>query len=189
MTIQTINLGNYANDGTGDDLRTAFEKVNSNFDILRYEITGASTLGTGMSVFAQKNPTQPILEFKSLTSIDNSVIMTSPLGTTVNLQAVTKLSSDITPSLGADLNLNGHVIKGNDTGGIESKIWGIDVQLLNAIVTIMVESNQAMIDFGFFIMPTGYVTSANGYTVDFGGFINPPVANNLDFGGFSQVNN
>lgn len=31
MAIQTINLGNYANDGTGDDLRTAFEKVNANF--------------------------------------------------------------------------------------------------------------------------------------------------------------
>ena len=29
--IQTINLGNYANDGTGDDLRAAFTKVNANF--------------------------------------------------------------------------------------------------------------------------------------------------------------
>ena len=29
--IQTINIGNLVNDGTGDDLRTAFEKVNSNF--------------------------------------------------------------------------------------------------------------------------------------------------------------
>lgn len=31
MAIETINLGNYANDGTGDDLRTAFQKVNDNF--------------------------------------------------------------------------------------------------------------------------------------------------------------
>lgn len=30
MAIQTINLGTYANDGTGDDLRTAFQKVNAN---------------------------------------------------------------------------------------------------------------------------------------------------------------
>lgn len=30
MALQTINLGTYANDGTGDDLRTAFNKVNAN---------------------------------------------------------------------------------------------------------------------------------------------------------------
>ena len=28
MTIQTINIGALANDGTGDDLRAAFLKVN-----------------------------------------------------------------------------------------------------------------------------------------------------------------
>jgi hypothetical protein len=31
VDLQQINLGSYANDGTGDDLRTAFEKVNANF--------------------------------------------------------------------------------------------------------------------------------------------------------------
>ena len=31
VNLQPINLGGYANDGTGDDLRTAFEKVNGNF--------------------------------------------------------------------------------------------------------------------------------------------------------------
>ena len=31
MPIQTINLGAYPNDGTGDDLRTAFKKINDNF--------------------------------------------------------------------------------------------------------------------------------------------------------------
>jgi hypothetical protein len=31
ISLQQINLGGYANDGTGDDLRTAFEKVNGNF--------------------------------------------------------------------------------------------------------------------------------------------------------------
>jgi hypothetical protein len=34
-TIQTVNLGQYANDGSGDDLRTAFEKVNSNIESLK----------------------------------------------------------------------------------------------------------------------------------------------------------
>jgi len=31
MTIQTINIGSSANDGTGDQLRTAFDKINDNF--------------------------------------------------------------------------------------------------------------------------------------------------------------
>lgn len=31
MAQQTINIGAVANDGTGDQLRTAFDKINSNF--------------------------------------------------------------------------------------------------------------------------------------------------------------
>jgi hypothetical protein len=42
MAIQTINLGTYANDGTGDDLRTAFEKVKSNFIELYSTVFGAN---------------------------------------------------------------------------------------------------------------------------------------------------
>jgi len=40
LSLQTINIGDYANDGTGDDLRTAFAKVNLNFDTLGNNITG-----------------------------------------------------------------------------------------------------------------------------------------------------
>jgi hypothetical protein len=39
ISLQTINLGDYANDGTGDDLRTAFAKVNLNFNTLESDIT------------------------------------------------------------------------------------------------------------------------------------------------------
>lgn len=42
MAIQTINLGTYANDGTGDDLRTAFEKVRANFIELYSTVFGAN---------------------------------------------------------------------------------------------------------------------------------------------------
>ena len=31
MTRQNINIGSTANDGTGDPLRTAFDKINDNF--------------------------------------------------------------------------------------------------------------------------------------------------------------
>ena len=34
MAINPINVGNAANDGTGDDLREAFIKINQNFQLL-----------------------------------------------------------------------------------------------------------------------------------------------------------
>ena len=43
MAKQTINLGSSANDGTGDPLRTAFDKVNDNFDELYLYSTVTST--------------------------------------------------------------------------------------------------------------------------------------------------
>lgn len=42
MALQTINLGTYANDGTGDDLRTAFQKVNANLTELYSSLYGAN---------------------------------------------------------------------------------------------------------------------------------------------------
>ena len=40
MAKQTINIGVAVNDGTGDDLRTSFDKTNDNFDELY--LTGVS---------------------------------------------------------------------------------------------------------------------------------------------------
>jgi hypothetical protein len=42
MSIQTINLGTYANDGTGDDLRSAFQKVNANLIELYSTVSGCN---------------------------------------------------------------------------------------------------------------------------------------------------
>jgi hypothetical protein len=44
MAIQTINIGTTANDGAGDPLRTAFNKINQNFVEL---YTGLPALGIG----------------------------------------------------------------------------------------------------------------------------------------------
>ena len=56
MTVQTINIGNVVNDGLGDDLRTAFQKVNANFTDLSTQLTVTVTnLGaTGVGVFKEK---------------------------------------------------------------------------------------------------------------------------------------
>ena len=74
MTIQTINIGNIANDGTGDDLREAFAKVNSNFSELDTKLSIAEgsegeNLGIGEGIFAQKSDNT--LQFRSIVAGSN----------------------------------------------------------------------------------------------------------------------
>ena len=68
MTIQTIKIGNLVNDGLGDDLRTAFQRVNDNFTELdaALGITGSNIGTTGYGLFKQR--TGATLEFKNLVS-------------------------------------------------------------------------------------------------------------------------
>lgn len=49
MNIQQINIGQYPNDGSGDDLRTAFEKIISNFNEIEANVVlSVENLGTGI---------------------------------------------------------------------------------------------------------------------------------------------
>jgi hypothetical protein len=83
MAIQVINVGNIVNDGLGDDLRTAFLKVNANFEELSgTSNTTAANVGTaGVGVFKQKQGTE--LQFKNiiagrkmfLTGNENNIIV------------------------------------------------------------------------------------------------------------------
>ena len=69
MPIQTINIGYLANDGTGDDLREAFIKVNENFTELEAIVNNTVTVegenvGTGIGLFKGKFVSN--LQFKTL---------------------------------------------------------------------------------------------------------------------------
>lgn len=182
MPIQRIEIGGYANDGTGDDLRTAFNKVNANFTLLDSDaqINDGATVGTGVAVL--KGKTSTILQFKSLTSTDTSVTLTAT-DNTVNLQANTRLSTDLAPALGGNLNLNNRDIVGS--GDVKTSVWGIDIVALNAMMALLIESNNNLaIDLGSFNNPTGFDTNVNGYTFDMGGFTGPRAANRFNFGTF-----
>ena len=90
MAVQLINIGNVANDGTGDDLREAFIKVNQNFeelDLRDDEQTTASNLGVeGEGIFLRRNAYD--LEFKkisaganvTLTADDNKIVIAADSG-------------------------------------------------------------------------------------------------------------
>ena len=68
MAQQTINIGNVVNDGLGDDLRTAFQKVNANFSALNTEltVTAVNVGSTGSRVFKEKVGSE--LRFRNLVS-------------------------------------------------------------------------------------------------------------------------
>jgi hypothetical protein len=89
MAIQTINVGNIANDGTGDDLREAFIKVNDNFTDLNNRVVeiplSASNIGTsGQGVYA--DTVNNTLQFKKLVPGQNTSI-------TANNETITISSS------------------------------------------------------------------------------------------------
>lgn len=86
MSIQTINVGNAANDGTGDDLREAFIKINQNFQILDSGITSGANLGTsGAEVYA--GTVDNVLNFRrivagsniNISQFDNTIVINSPV--------------------------------------------------------------------------------------------------------------
>jgi len=88
MAIQTINVGNIPNDGTGDDLREAFVKVNQNFTDVDTRVnavpTQAENLGTtGEGIFAQK--VDDTLQFKSIVGSQNVTVSSD--GSSITLEA------------------------------------------------------------------------------------------------------
>jgi len=87
MAITTINVGNIPNDGTGDDLREAFIKVNDNFTDVNSRITSttveAINLGiAGESLYAGKD--DGTLQFKKLIAGTNTVLTSNPESITIS---------------------------------------------------------------------------------------------------------
>jgi hypothetical protein len=103
MTITRIDVGNIANDGTGDDLRQAFVKVNNNFDELDLRVVPQNTatnLGTGTGVFYTKEGAE--LSFRSLVAGDNMSLVADGTSITITNTGSITLRTD-----GDTLNLSG----------------------------------------------------------------------------------
>ena len=85
MAITRINVGTLANDGTGDDLRQAFVKVNNNFDDLDARVQNQATgenLGSGEGIFYTKE--NGVLGFKSLVGGTNIELTSDANTVTIN---------------------------------------------------------------------------------------------------------
>ena len=100
QTFITINVGTTANDGTGDDLRTAFIKVNDNFQYMgntgfnaaNVNVTGsaniAGTLSTsGALVNTGYQKYSPTANIAVTANVDVSRVILTPTGTVVSFGA------------------------------------------------------------------------------------------------------
>jgi hypothetical protein len=148
LTLQEIFYGAYANDGTGDDLRTAFKKTNDNFTALLsgLTITSASNLGTGEGIYSNTVDTE--LQLKSIKSNAGAYgILVSSDSTSITVTGLRAIQGDTSPTLGGNLNLNTHNIVG--TGDVQTSVYGIDVRDLN----MQVQALYGDLDLGTFENP------------------------------------
>lgn len=95
---------------------------------------------------------------------------------------LTTVESDTSPLLGGNLGLNGFHLYG--PGDVQTTVFGVSVEALNSLVSLMLESNSFNVDLGTFTQPTGYQSNTNGYTLDMGFFSDDPIENNINFGTF-----
>lgn len=87
MAINPINVGNAANDGTGDDLREAFIKINQNFQAIDgiASQVGANLGSSGAEVYA--STINNVLNFRRLiagtniaiTQLDNTLVVNNTM--------------------------------------------------------------------------------------------------------------
>jgi len=182
MAIQTINIGNQVNDGLGDDLRSAFQKVNANFATLDSGLTiTASNLGTtGAGVFKEKVGAD--LQFKRLVSGTKIFLDEYADAIIINNQqpdGFVRIDTNLGTVLGNDfinITLEGANGAENITTSVVDSVISIDT-------TIPVKQILTTFDFGYINGSLEYatqlvLTTAN---VDFGTITNPGTIN-LDLG-------
>lgn len=140
--LEEINLGSVVNDGTGDDLRTAFEKVKTNFEFLYnngYAPVSAENIGSsGIGIFKQKN-TNSNLELRKLDALgpirlqlvgDVLQLDFNPTATVnFNGQSVNNINTVTATTFSG--TLTGNVVGLIRNGGTVSQNPFVDVTVLN----------------------------------------------------------
>ena len=133
MAQSGINIGTLANDGTGDDLREAFVKVNNNFTELYArspESTTAVNLvaddATTAGLFAQKSSQE--LQFKSLKAGPNVSLSTSNNQVTITSSGIVSIVFATDAGSVGPINASG-VARFLGTGGVATTGSGTDVTI------------------------------------------------------------
>ena len=195
MALKTINIGNVANDGSGDDLREAFSKVNDNFTELELRGGQANTIsniGTGSGLYKEKIGVD--LRLKTIKAGEG--ILIESLANEVLIRntqsSILKINADTgTLFVSAEQEIN--IVGGNN----------ISTQLVGGTLTITGESSELFEDknprLGESLLLNGYnifsnltdaVDSIDNNMViardSQGGIYNRSAESNYDFSTFSS---
>jgi len=209
MAIETVNIGNLVNDGLGDDLRTAFQKVNNSLQSLNNELvlTGRN-LGDGANLFKRKANalgTETIvpesdadrLEFRSIKGSANIIVTENANDITIAtpLQNVfTKISvPEASVIIGADtadttLTLVGGV---NTNLNVNGKTITINTDPVGNILLQNLDLNTNNIIGTGNITINGNIT-ANNFNGDlwgYDGFESVSALYSFDFGTYTNIFN
>ena len=135
MAQQSINIGSSANDGTGDPLRTAFDKINDNFS----ELYGSSPFGkqvtiSGNEIFANATNADLVLSGSGTGGVVASAIRIN--GTTISSDDSTQVQVNENLDVDGNITASGNITaignifaKGNinlgDAAGDQTKVVGV----------------------------------------------------------------
>jgi len=159
MAKQTINIGSTANDGTGDPLRTAFQKINDNFAELYGDDSSADT-------FTSPQITTPTIT--GTATIDNLIFNDSEIGTssnanlnlnpggtgTIELQAATNITGNttITGVVGITGAVTATSFSGPLTGNVTGNVTGnADTATYSSAVTLTADNTTNATRFPLFV--------------------------------------
>jgi len=186
MTVQTINIGNVVNDGLGDDLRTAFQKVNANFSELQSVLTvTASNVGSGFGIFAQKVGSD--LQFKTLVT-GRKIVMES----FIDSIRINNSDPDGFTRIDTDQGFITAALPNEDQGDIRQHITiqggkNLAVTATNRVITVdtKLDIGKILIDYDFGPISTNYTSTVQlslaAANIDFG-TVELPGRINLDLG-------
>ena len=178
-TVQTINIGNLVNDGLGDDLRTAFQKVNANFASLvtTFNVSAANAQEIGAKVY--KETVDSVLIFRNLvagnkiaiTEYNDSIQIncTQPDaflridGNNGSILSTNNTAVTIQGGSNITTTANGQYLTIETNIDLNSVLLGFDFGPISGpySTTLQILASAANVDFGTFLLP-------GPFDVDFG---------------------
>lgn len=128
MAIQYINVGQIANDGTGDDLREAFTKINDNFEEIDLRVVETITVqnagSLGQGLYAGREGT--VDTFKRIVAGNNITLASTDNGVTIN--AANSISELVIVSDNGTVTVqNGQTLSVNGGESINTRVDGQQV--------------------------------------------------------------
>jgi len=126
-TIEIIDIGALANDGTGDPLRTAFQKINNNFSILN------ATTFTTSTEYTQGNSTQAIFTVP-VSGFTQGIFQIR------SSNVASQDSQDITLSAQIKTDLTGVKFVGYSTTFSGTPLTNYDMDVLSGNVRVLINS-------------------------------------------------